>query len=65
MTSKAFGTQELQAMARLLGVEIPTERLEGLAQQVDAVYQGLARLGAVDLREVEPAASFRLPWRAG
>lgn len=65
MTEKRFGTQELQAIARLLGVEIPPERLEGLAQQVDAVYQGIARLSAMDLRDVEPAAFFRLPWRAG
>ena len=64
MPEEKFGPQELQAMSRLMGVAIPVERLDGLAKQVDAIYRGMARINTADLRDVEPAASFRLPWRA-
>ncbi len=58
-----FGPDDLQRMARLLGVHIPPERLEGIAQQLEALYQGMARINAADLRDVEPAVTFQLPWK--
>jgi Asp-tRNA(Asn)/Glu-tRNA(Gln) amidotransferase C subunit len=61
--SRRINAEDLQLLARIAGVEIAPDRLERLAEQVSAVYQGMSQLDAAALHDVEPASVFHLPWK--
>lgn len=60
---REIGPDELRLLARIVGVEIPADRLERLAEQVSTVFQSIDKLDVSELQGIEPATSFSLPWQ--
>ena len=55
--------QSLEAMARMVGMDLTDEQLDKLAPDVDALVRNIATLGAIDFGETEPAFVYRPdPW---
>jgi hypothetical protein len=49
-------------LAAALGVELPAERLAGIAAALDAQIAGGGGMSAAELEGVEPATVFRPDW---
>ena len=49
----------VQALARLIGLELPDERVDGLLPQLKRGSDGVEGLDELELEGVEPAVTFR------
>lgn len=60
---RRLSAEDVRVLARILRIDIPEERLQSTAEQVNGVYEGLERLNYPGLGDVEPATAFHLPWK--
>ena len=55
--------QSLEAMARMVGLDLTSEQLDKLAPDIETLVHNIAVLEAIDFGETEPAFVYRPdPW---
>ena len=59
MAAPKVTLESVQALARLIGLELPDEKVQGLLPQLKRGSEGVAGLDELKLEGVEPAVSFR------
>ena len=55
-------TEHFRLLAELAGLTMPEERVRRAAGEVAAVLQVFLQMRLPNLRDVEPAVAFHLPW---
>jgi Asp-tRNA(Asn)/Glu-tRNA(Gln) amidotransferase C subunit len=60
--TRQYGTAEVDALARLAGLDVPPERAQELARELTEMYADLDLLAAVPLGDTPPATAFDPRW---
>ena len=59
MAAPKVTLESVQALARLIGLELPDEKVDALLPQLQRGSDGVASLDELKLEGVEPALSFK------